>query len=267
MMPPAIHTRCKGFTLIELLMVVLVLGFIVGGVLLGQSLIKSSELNKIIMEKNSLVTSIYNFKQRFKKIPGDMMNATTLWGAADADPTLCRTALGTGGTQTCNGNGDGNIGNWGIDDMYYESFRFWQHLKNAGLYQAEMTGVGEGIFYSEGVPGRNVPASNAIDGAGFGVYTRGIVGSTDSSMFEGDYRHIIVFGKQQSQNHPTRPVFTPEQAMQFDTKADDGNPAKGDIRTWSGFIPTCTTTNSSATAKYDLSKREILCSVIFVDAF
>lgn len=104
-MPPR---NQQGFSLVELSIVLVILGLLVGGVLGGQALIRASELRSVMAGRDTLVSAITIFKNKYNSFPGDLTNATAIWGAAHATPATCITTVGSG-TQTCNGNGDGKI--------------------------------------------------------------------------------------------------------------------------------------------------------------
>jgi prepilin-type N-terminal cleavage/methylation domain-containing protein len=126
-----------GFTLIELSIVLVIIGLIVGGVLVGQDLIKAAEVRKIISEKDAIGTAVYTFETKYSCLPGDCPNATNFWGQTAGCSVFATTPLTNGGP-TCNGNGDGNIDfGQGAAGSYpgtsLEVQYFWHHLFNAGL--------------------------------------------------------------------------------------------------------------------------------------
>lgn len=60
-----------GFSLVELSIVLVIIGLLIGGVLAGQSLIESFKLNSQIQQLQQIDTAYYNFRTKFKQIPGD----------------------------------------------------------------------------------------------------------------------------------------------------------------------------------------------------
>ena len=88
----------KGFTLVELSIVLIIIGLIVGGVLAGQSLIRSARLQNDIGKFNKLDGSINTFNLRYNGLPGDLANAASFF-TGGAQPA-----------QVTNGNGDGMVG-------------------------------------------------------------------------------------------------------------------------------------------------------------
>lgn len=148
--PPPAHTSCaastrQAFSLVELSIVLVILGLLVGGVLAGQSLIRAAELRAVSTEYSRYTAAVNSFKDKYFAIPGDMNNAVRFWGAqaggtADGSNTTCE-ALTTPatGTATCNGNGDGQVHQ--VSTGWYERFRLWQHLANAGLIEGSYSGI------------------------------------------------------------------------------------------------------------------------------
>jgi len=69
-----LFSRCKqqrGFTLVEMGMVLAIIGFILSGILGGQSLIRSAKVNDVVAIVEDLRTATTLFKQRFNYLPGD----------------------------------------------------------------------------------------------------------------------------------------------------------------------------------------------------
>lgn len=217
-------TNQPGFSLVELSIVLVILGLLVGGVLSGQSLIRASELRKIIRTQDSYRTAIMSFRDKYFALPSDMTNATAFWGTKTA--TSCINNAGAPldlVNGTCDGNGDGFIfdGNGGND----ENLRVWEQLSRAALieggYRYSSTGVtGRGISYPAleiggggimaGYIGPNmIPPSEIHDNAGhfmhFSAYTTVGVAS---------YRGGII---------------RPDEAFNIDTKIDDGRPGRGGV--------------------------------------
>jgi prepilin-type N-terminal cleavage/methylation domain-containing protein len=129
----------SGFTLVELSIVLLIIGLLASGILVGQDMIRAAELRSITTEKDQIQTAVMLFKNKYLGLPGDLSNATAFWGTM---PTgTCPNASGGNGTQTCNGNGDGNIIINAVLNYNSESVLIWQHLSNAGLIEGKYTGI------------------------------------------------------------------------------------------------------------------------------
>lgn len=74
----------KGFTLIELSIVLVIIGLLVSGILVAQSLIDSANLQSQVRQFQQLDAAVASFKSRYKAIPGDAAIAYPrfVWGAA-----------------------------------------------------------------------------------------------------------------------------------------------------------------------------------------
>ena len=72
-----------GFTLLELSIVLVIIGLIIGGITVGQDLIRSAELQRLTADINKYKVALNAFKLKYNQLPGDMKNATSYW------PTEC----------------------------------------------------------------------------------------------------------------------------------------------------------------------------------
>jgi prepilin-type N-terminal cleavage/methylation domain-containing protein len=120
------HSSLRGFTLIELSIVLIVIGLVIGGVLIGNDLIENRLIQKQIARLSEVEMQINTFRNKYKCLPGDCANATRFFGkhsgALLIDCNADTAAEGSPGT--CNGNGNGIIG----DVTTYESYYFDSHL-------------------------------------------------------------------------------------------------------------------------------------------
>ena len=138
----------KGFSIVELSIVLVIIGLLIGAVLAGKELIRQSKIQSVIKEANLYKTAIATFYLKYDALPGDMPNAVSYWGkragtwvdGVDNDCATLPHGTEPYRTETCNGNGDGRIGEADTTN-YHEWFRIWQHLKNAELITGEYTGV------------------------------------------------------------------------------------------------------------------------------
>lgn len=268
----------RGFSLVELSIVLVILGLLTGGILGGQSLIRASEMRSVTTEYNNYVTATQTFRDKYFAIPGDMTNATAFWGTATCPGNNTNTTAP--GIPTCNGNGDGIIGIGGVTTN--ETYRFWQHLANAGLIEGSFTGVTN--FNStpatyDSVTTPNVPRSK-IANAWWNVTYLGQVQINDPDYFDGSYGNAFrVGGSNGAFNLAVGRTFRPEEGWNIDTKIDDGKPALGKVRTvkWQAEAvtnavscstpPRSSTVSIAASSEYHLAAQGINCSLVMDTGF
>lgn len=266
---PDTYGATRGFSLVELSIVLVILGLLTGGILGGRELIKAAELRAVNSEYQQWLVAVNSFQQKYRAIPGDMRNATRFWGRADNGSHTGQCASPGGdegtGTQTCNGDGDGRVGIWGAPGPYYESFRLWQHLANAGLVPGQYTGIHGtgGSFHHEN--GKNAPPSK-FGSAGWNVEHLGEYGG-DSLFYSGNYGNYFEFGGETADNCHEAGIMTPAELWNLDTKMDDGKPGKGFLVAGRWNECTLSDDEDDLEGEYDLENDSAVCFVNFRNAF
>lgn len=257
----------SGFTLIELSIVLVIIGLIVGGVLTGRALIRTTELQSILTDKQKYVTAVNTFRGKYNAIPGDMTNATSFWGT---DPDGCPgTPLQVRKQATCNGNGNFLIEGDGVgsgNSANTEHYRAWQQLANAGLIDGFFTGETGPYSYGNDVPGLNVPAGK-IPGTGFDwvQYTPLAQNPAATWGAQQNAQYLLFGGGSDLVWDVAAPALTPEDAFQVDKKADDGMPKSGTILASSGFGSlgsNCATVYQTPIV-YDTTTKTVYCTLVF----
>lgn len=250
-----------GFTLLEMSIVLVIIGLITGGIMLGHALLTASQLQTVLTDADNYITAASNFRQQYLGLPGDMTNAAALWGT---DSNGCPNGGGSSGT--CSGNGDGLIGATGEE---YESFRFWQHLYYAGLFNQRLSGVASSAGVYSATIGTNIPPGS-ISGSGFSmVYIppAAAADTVNSPYYPGSYGNVLLFGSVSNGFLTSGPILTADQAASLDSKIDDGLPATGKIRTYTtnpaSYAPHCAT-SPLTTATYNTTADGRLCSLLFI---
>ncbi len=248
-------TSIQGFSLLEMAIVMTIVGLLVGGVLTGKSLIRAAELRAFQTEISQYQIALSTFNNKYAAMPGDMSNATDFWGAANAAPATCQTTS-TGTVATCDGNGDGHISDFWLNQNRYEVYRAWQQLANAGLIKGNYTGIpGSTTNNAWHVLGVNCPKSAANPSLGYSLFYT----STNNPGFYTMAGHtILTLGGQTSGWEPNDGAFTPQEMYLIDQKMDDGKPGQGKIVSVFG------TTADPVTAQYDTTSDTIITPLIYI---
>lgn len=213
----------RGFSLVELSIVLAIVGLIAGGVVVGQSLLRSSQVRSVLSDYASFSTAEQSFENKYGKIPGDMDTATSYWGK---DNTYCSGQSGTANaaTGTCNGDNDGTINGTGTPGTTSENFQFWRHMMLGGFITGSYTGIAGPTGSNDHVPGENSPPGRH-DGSSWGMRTFNFSGVSDPQYFKLVYVNTLSYGGRGG--GLLGAVLTTEEAQTIDTKLDDGMPGSG----------------------------------------
>ncbi|MGB1539835.1 MAG: prepilin-type N-terminal cleavage/methylation domain-containing protein, partial [Rickettsiales bacterium] len=231
-----------GFTLVELSIVLVIIGLIIGGVLVGQDLIKAAEIRATVSQIESYNAAVNTFRGRFNGLPGDIRNVTSFFDAGsgntwpdlidgDGDRSLeaCEDGTGPGNDSTNDTDGLCN----GVDPHEYvdvatlaehtgELLQFWHHLSAAEL----VPGYYNGCYFGGAGDSGSVADCGLLEAAfprskmdrnGIGVYATG----------GRNYYQIGVTGAAMA--YEVEPSLTPEEAYNLDQKMDDGKPGTGAV--------------------------------------
>ena len=257
MQVPRLWGRSTGFSLVELSIVLVILGLLVGGVLSGRSLIRAAELRSITTQHGEIITAVNNFRQKYFYLPGDMPNATAIWGQASTPLANCYNSVRTVIPQiaTCNGDGNGRV------DGLYEQYMVAQQLGNAGLLvysTSSQTAVG-GLF----LPAKMRPQVWALSFQGYappGVWPW---------SFSMEYGHALAMYKIDDYQM----FLPPGDLWGIDVKVDDGKPATGKLIAYgdmnSAGLTSCTTATGDVdySSTYLVNKAGVGCAIIFRQQF
>ena len=256
--------------MLELSIVLVIIGLLIGGVFVGQSLIHNAQLNTVITEFNRYQTATQAFKQQYQGLPGDMNNVTSFWGVAGGtgSDTTCSTTTSTT-TATCNGNGDGMVyvqsGHWG------EVYRFWQHLSNAKMIEGSYTGSTTGHAANTPSPGLNAPQSKFGANVGWSIIVSGQSlpsGGFEGGWFNADYGqgHTFIFGTSCA-NTTCGAAITPKDGWAIDKKIDDGKPGMGNVIATEYANCTNAASMNDLGTTYKLATTSPVCALVFLANF
>lgn len=263
----------QGFTLIEMAIVLIIIGLVAGGVMQGISLMDQAETRRIGSDFQEYRQAVKLFQDKYQSVPGDMPNATMIWGRADGGADLTQncaapeTDIDAANPQaTCNGDGDGVIAK-STGNHNTEAYRAWQHLGNAGLITGRYTGVGGTLDMGTGwrvaTPGVNVPES-VIDNSGFFMHNtrisaHGSPGQKWTGTGTNDFHTFLSLGGRSTTGWPWTSSLTPSDAAAIDLKLDDGKPGKGWLMGFTAGV--CSDVVDMATASYRADDETISCNV------
>jgi len=204
----------QGFTLIELSIVLVIIGLIVGGVLVGQDLIRAAELRATISQVYKYNAAVNTFNLKFGGLPGDLAFYNTA--------TFGLYSTGEDGSQ---GKGDGNgmlEAAGGGELGTGENLLFWRHLSDANLVDGAFGANLTGVIPVATTPNLYFPFAKLGRGNYF------IVGSdTGLNYFYLASISSVSVGGAYTFNASVPPV----DAYNMDIKMDDGLPQSGTVQT------------------------------------
>lgn len=194
-----------GFTLVEMSIVLVIIGLIVGGVLVGQDLVKGAQVRATVSQIQQYDAALNTFRGKYDQFPGDMTEAkATAFGF-----TL---PVATGGaTAALLANGrldDGTTVTTGNVGFESELSLFWMHLSEAnmvgGSYIDGAAAPAAGIHY----PATKLKKGGiiAVSSGSINYWLIGVgAGTTNADMDMAGTTGI-----------------SPEEAFGIDSKLDDG---------------------------------------------
>ena len=185
--------RQAGFTLVEIAIVLVIIGLLLGGVLKGQELVNNAKVKNLANDFRAVSSFVYAYQDRFRAMPGDDGVASTHVNGGQ-NPT---TPEGTISNARINGD-------WNSVTQTDESYRFWNHVRLAGLATGTPT-IGDANYIYRNTEGGQV-----------GI-TGDAVLTAPTTPFPGNF-YVCSTGIQG------------RHARQIDTMIDDGNLATGTVR-------------------------------------
>ncbi len=195
------HSQTRqGFTLIELSIVLVIIGLIVGGVMVGRSLIKAAEIQRASSQLMMFKTIFNTFQLKYGCEAGDCTHATDFFGVGYMNDVSCNGMT--------NGIGNGN-GNGRIDD-------------GGGIWSCEGSSAVKGLILSNLMPSETLNWSmKGINDSMAFLYYDDIQGG-----YTNRYKSTLSWATEVL-GFTTGAAFSPMEGVAIDTKIDDGKPGTG----------------------------------------
>ncbi len=214
--------RQAGFTLIELSIVLVIIGLIIGGILKGQEMIRSTQLKTTVSQWDATKAAVNTFQDKYLALPGDYERAGDTSGGL---PGKIEASL-------TNGDGDGVIGaSTALDAaLNVESSLAWAHLRAANLIS--------GIQDSDPANDKYRLPTKLSGGGMFVFYNDG----TNINGYSGHFLRLQAAADYD--NTSPGVLLSPKQASEVDRKWDDDLATSGTIQAWQGSDTDCFTAST-----------------------
>ncbi len=223
-----LRAREKGFTLVELAIVLVIIGLIIGGVLVGQDLIKAAEIRAQITQIEQYNAAVNTFRTKYNGLPGDLRNAVSFFPVADFGAAV-RNGNGNRQLEQCVTAASGLCGSAAAGGPFEavdtggspthdgEVIQFWHHLSLAELINGSYNGTaGDGS------------APNNYGGLGF-TFPVTRLDRNGVGVFAAEGRNFYQLGVISGAAYEVDPSLSPEEAFNLDSKIDDGRPGSGSV--------------------------------------
>ncbi len=205
-----LSNKQSGFTLIELAIVLVIIGLLIGGILIAQSMISTQKIQAFCRQIGQFDASVATFRDKFKSIPGDSYSY---------DSSI--------------GNGDGVIRSSTGEDWDGETANFWFQLSQTGLKNEELPGVYYSTTYAANFPiNAATPASpkgKIGNNLGFIAYGGLSIPALDLTYSGNVYIAADCTLSTAADNISCTNGLSGPDAASVDSKLDDGNGTSGNI--------------------------------------
>jgi len=207
-----IKSNNAGFTLVELSVVLVIIGLIVGGIMTGTDLIKSSTIRAQIAQIQNYQAAINAFSDKYDNLPGDIPPEV----ATPAGMTLRSGAAAHG-----DGDSDVNAG-CGTNELGCENILFWSDLSHEKLIKESFTAATDALLTADQSNIEEYVPRGKIKGVTVKVrYYWQITGNAFAL-----YNTVSYVAGASTANGA---ALTPQQASEIDTKIDDGKGLTGSV--------------------------------------
>lgn len=199
----------NGFTLVELSIVLVIIGLLIGGILVAQTMIDSASVQKFTRQIQQYDVALEQFEERYNCIPGDCSN---FYSSGDDD-----------GVVEDGSNQDNSF----TGEVAY----FWENLSEGiSLDETYTNSVSSGIDF-----GVNVPEAAIGDDGGVLFINVVDVEAGGGHLGENVYAILTLEGANAANLNQQTSVAEPvsvQDSIAFDKKIDDGVPNSGNVITF-----------------------------------
>jgi prepilin-type N-terminal cleavage/methylation domain-containing protein len=218
-----------GFTLIELSIVLVIIGLIVGGILVGQDMIKAAEIRATISQIEKYNTATNTFRGKYNYIPGDIPASVATSFGIFAETTG---SPNTAGHQDGNGLLEGGAA--AAVKGLGETLEFWRHLSDAELVDGRFGVTGNSAIGTAGALTGTVTAGTMANSFPSARIGRGNYIVTFSVTGQNFYQIFGITSVATDGTYTSSSQLTPVESQNIDTKVDDGLPNSGAVRARGG---------------------------------
>lgn len=225
----------RGFTLIELSIVLVIIGFIVGSVLVGQDLIRAAEARGIIAQIEKYNTATNTFRGKYDALPGDLNAATATQFGFAARGQYAGEGDGNGVIEgvlsNAAGQNSGTLTNIGETTMFWADLSY-VHMVDGTINTATSTTPFPGSTTTAN-PDLVLPAAKLGRGNYIYVWSGGWEEGATPPASDGANYFGIVSANGNSFNGNGQTFWAPglavQEAYNIDKKMDDGLPQSGNV--------------------------------------
>lgn len=212
--------REQGFTLVELAIVLVIIGLIIGGVLVGQDMIKSAEIRATVAQWEGYSAATNTFRDKYRFIPGDINGTKAAEYGLLARAGTAGLGDGNGLLQACGATpADGLLAGC-------ETTLYWRDLNTMNLVEGWFQTAGTALAAVTTV---NVPLTFPETKLG-----RGNFWTVFSAEGRNWYQIAGITAVSAGGAYTLTEAMTPFEAYNIDRKMDDSRPATGAARAKEG---------------------------------
>lgn len=200
----------KGFTLVELSIVLVIIGLLIGGILVAQSMIETARIASQIKQFQQYDIALTNFQQKFNALPGDSSKEPSTNNYVGNDDKVLTDFVGFVPMAFL----------WGDSSSYFTTLSQYGFITENYRMVHSVIDVGEGSPYPETVLNRDgsraMLATSNTGGEVFyyvGLNIAGVAYHTNATIA----------------SYSPNGVMSSTQALALDKKFDDGLPQTGNI--------------------------------------